>query len=249
MENTRKTALITGAGRGIGRAIAVAFYEAGYNVVIGFAGNEAAATETKKLCEEKGKLGEIALVKGDVSLSEIADKLIETAMSFTGKVEVLVNNAGITRDNLLLKMSEEDFDQVIAANLKGTYLLCQKVTKPMMRQKFGRIINISSVVGVHGNAGQVNYSASKAGIIGLTKSVAKELASRNVTANAIAPGMIATEMTEVLSDKVKEQINASIPAKRMGTPEDIANAVLFLADERSGYITGQVLGVDGGMGM
>ncbi len=241
--------MVTGAGRGIGRAVAVAFYRAGYNVVIGYAGNDEAANETMRLCEADGRLGEIALVKGDVSLAETADRLAEAAMSFTGRVDVLVNNAGITRDNLLLKMSEEDFDAVVAVNLKAAFLLCKKVTRPMMKQRFGRIINVSSVVGVHGNAGQANYAATKAGIIGLTKSLAKELASRNITANAIAPGMIETDMTAVLSDKAREEIYAGIPAKRMGTPEDVANAVLFLADERSGYVTGQVLGVDGGMGM
>ncbi|MCR5272276.1 MAG: 3-oxoacyl-[acyl-carrier-protein] reductase [Lachnospiraceae bacterium] len=264
MENNRKTALITGAGRGIGRAIAIAFCKKGYNVVIGYAGNDEAANETKRLCEEAVKLcachekekvddvqGEqhIALVKGDVSLGETAEKLTECALSFNGRIDVLVNNAGITRDTLLARMSEEDFDNVINTNLRGAFLLSKSVTKPMMKQRFGRIINISSVVGVHGNAGQVNYSASKAGLIGMTKSIAKELASRNITANAIAPGMIATDMTEAMTDKAKEAINASIPAKRMGTPEDVANAVLFLADENSGYITGQVLGIDGGMGM
>ncbi|MCR5545439.1 MAG: 3-oxoacyl-[acyl-carrier-protein] reductase [Lachnospiraceae bacterium] len=249
MENNRKTAIVTGAGRGIGRAIAISFYKAGYNVVVGFAGNEEAAKQTKELCEECGPLGEVVLVKGNVADAETADCLLDAALSFNGRVDVVVNNAGITRDNLLARMTEDDFNQVIDANLKGTFFLCQKVTKPMMKQRYGRIINISSVVGVHGNAGQVNYSASKAGIIGLTKSIAKELASRNITANAIAPGMIETDMTKVLGDKVKESINSSIPAKRMGTPEDIANAVMFLADENSSYITGQVLGVDGGMGM
>ncbi len=249
MDDNRKTAVVTGAGRGIGRAIAVSFYRAGYHVVIGYAGNDEAANETKRLCEENGHLGDTALVKGDVSLADTADRLVEAGLSFTGRIEVLVNNAGITKDNLLLKMSEEEFDAVVEVNLKGAFLLCKRVTRPMMKQRFGRIINISSVVGVHGNAGQVNYAASKAGIIGLTKSLAKELASRNVTANAVAPGMIETDMTAVLSDQAREGIYASIPAKRMGTPEDVANAVLFLADEKSGYITGQVIGVDGGMGM
>ncbi len=249
MENERRTVLITGAGRGIGRAIAVSFYRAGYHVVIGYAGNEEAAEETKRLCEAEGHLGGIALVKGDVSREETADSLIEAALSFTGRIDVLVNNAGITKDNLLLKMTEEEFDAVVSVNLKGVFWLCKKVTRPMMKQRYGRIINISSVVGVHGNAGQINYAAAKAGIIGLTKSMAKELASRSITANAVAPGMIETDMTAVLSDQAKEGIYASIPAKRMGRPEDVANAVLFLADEKSSYITGQVLGVDGGMGM
>ena len=249
MENNRKTVLITGGGRGIGREIAITFYRNGYNVVIGYAGNDEAAAETERKCREEGNLGEIILVKGDVAKAETADKLIEASLAINGKLEVLINNAGITRDNLLARMSDEDFDKVIAANLRGSFLLCQRVTKPMMKQRFGRIISISSVVGVHGNAGQVNYAASKAGLIGMTKSIAKELASRNITANAIAPGMIETDMTDILSDAVKTQINSTIPAKRMGTPADIANAALFLADEKSGYITGQVLGVDGGMGM
>ena len=250
MDNTnRKTIIVTGGGRGIGREIAVAFSNAGYNVVIGYAGNDDAANETYKLCCMADNHGEISLVKGDVSLEETCDKIVEAALSFNGKVEALVNNAGITRDNLMVRMSSEDFDKVINTNLKGAFLMAQKVTKPMMKQRYGRIINISSVVGIHGNAGQVNYSASKAGLIGMTKSIAKELASRNITVNAIAPGMIETDMTQVLNDSVKEKINSQIPAKRMGTPADIANAALFLADEKSSYITGQVLLVDGGMGM
>ena len=249
MDNQRKTVIVTGGGRGIGRAVAISFYRAGYNVVIGFAGNESAAKETVSLCKAEGILGEVALVQGDISLEETSNRLVETALSFTGKIDVVVNNAGITRDNLLVRMTEEEFSAVIATNLKGTFFLCQKVTRPMMKQRFGRIINISSVVGVHGNAGQVNYSASKAGVIGLTKSMAKELASRNITVNVVAPGMIETDMTGILNEKTKEAIFASIPAKRMGSAFDVAHAVLFFAEEKSGYITGQVLGVDGGMGM
>ncbi|MCR5397101.1 MAG: 3-oxoacyl-[acyl-carrier-protein] reductase [Lachnospiraceae bacterium] len=249
MENQRKTVIVTGGGRGIGREIAISFYKAGYNVVIGYAGNEDTANETKKLCMEDGLLGELVLVKGDVSEEDTANQLLERALSFNGRIDVVVNNAGITRDNLLARMTEKEFMDVLDTNLKGTFLLCQKVTRPMMKQRFGRIINISSVVGVHGNSGQVNYSASKAGIIGLTKSMAKELASRNITVNAVAPGMIETDMTKILDEKSKEAILASIPAKRMGSPKDIAHTVLFLADVNSSYITGQVLGVDGGMGM
>ncbi len=249
MENTGKTAIVTGAGRGIGRAIAVSLCREGYNVVIGYAGNDEAAKETVDLCKQQNNEVQVVTVKGDVSEEETATKLVDAALEINGRVDVLVNNAGITKDTLLARMTADDFDRVIDVNLKGAFLLSQKVTKPMMKQRFGRIISISSVVGVHGNAGQVNYSASKAGLIGMTKSIAKELAARNITANAIAPGMIETDMTGVLSDKVKEEINASIPAKRMGTPEDIANAVLFLSDEKSSYITGQIIGVDGGMGM
>ncbi len=249
MSKAEKTAIVTGAGRGIGRAIAISLHKQGYNVVIGYAGNDEAAEETKRLCKDNDIEGEVVTVKGDISKEDTAMRLLEAALNMNGRVDVIVNNAGITKDNLLARMDEEDFDRVVDVNLKGAFLLSKAALRPMMKQRFGRIINISSVVGVHGNAGQANYSASKAGLIGMTKSIAKEIAARNITANAIAPGMIETDMTEVLSDKVKAEINASIPAKRMGTPEDIANAVLFLADEKSSYITGQVLSVDGGMGM
>jgi 3-oxoacyl-[acyl-carrier protein] reductase len=248
MENS-KTAVITGGARGIGRAIAIAFYNEGYNVVIGFAGNEEAARETERLCRENGDKGEILLFKGDISKEDIAQQLISDTVDKFGRIDVLVNNAGITRDNIMIRMSAAEFDDVISTNLRGAFLMSRYAAKPMMKQRFGRIISISSVVGVHGNAGQVNYAASKAGLIGMSKSIAKELASRGITANVIAPGMIETDMTNVLSDKAKETILSSIPAGRMGRPGDIANAALFLAREESGYITGQVLGVDGGMGM
>ncbi len=241
-----RTAIVTGGSRGIGRAIAIGFAKKGYNVVISYAGNEQAAAETEELCRENGAT-EVALFKGNVSDEASCEELVKTVMEKYGQVDVLVNNAGITRDGLLARMSADDFDSVIATNLRGAFLMSKLVTKPMMKQRYGRIVNISSVVGVHGNAGQANYSASKAGLIGMTKSAAKELASRNITVNAVAPGMIATDMTAVLTDAQKDNIKASIPAKRMGEPEDIANAVLFLADEKSGYITGQVLGVDGGL--
>lgn len=249
MVDGKKTAIVTGAGRGIGRAIAVSLCKAGYDVVAGYAGNEEAAKETKSLCEQVNGLSKIVLVKGDISLEKTAALLVEKAIELNGRIDVLVNNAGITRDNLLARMSEQEFDDVIDTNLKGAFLLCKSSAKIMMKQRFGRIINISSVVGVHGNAGQSNYSASKAGIIGLTKSIAKELAVRNITANVIAPGMIETDMTDALNEKVKQNIYETIPAKRVGKPEDIANAVMFLADEKSSYVTGQVIGVDGGMGM
>ena len=190
---------------------------------------------------------DVVLFKGDVSEEASCEELVKTVMDKYGQVDALVNNAGITRDGLVARMSADDFDSVISTNLRGAFLMSKLVTKPMMKQRYGRIVNISSVVGVHGNAGQANYSASKAGLIGMTKSIAKELASRNITVNAVAPGMIATDMTAVLTDAQKDNINSSIPAKRMGEPEDVANAVLFLADEKSSYITGQVLEVSGGL--
>lgn len=245
--NIVRTALITGAGRGIGRATAIAMAEKGYNVVINYAGNETAAADTAAECEKAG--AETLAVRADVSKKEEVELLFNRAAETFGRIDVLVNNAGITRDNLLLRMPEEDFDAVIATNLKGTYLCMQAAFKYMMKQRYGRIINISSVVGVHGNAGQVNYSASKAGIIGMTKSAAKEFASRKITVNAVAPGFIETDMSAVLSDKVKDSIMAGIPLACFGKAEDVASAVVFLASEEAYYITGQVLGVDGGMGM
>ena len=245
----RQCAIITGAGRGIGRAIAVKLYENGMNVIINYANNDEAAKETERLCKETGAGGEVLLVKGDVSKPDDAGKIAYAAVSKFGRVDVLVNNAGITRDGLLLRMSEEDFDRVLDTNLKGAFFLTKEVVKPMMKKRYGRIINISSIVGVHGNAGQANYAASKAGLIGLTKSVAKELAGRNITSNAVAPGMIATEMTEVLDEKLKDKMKSEIPLGRMGSPEDIADAVAFLADKKSSYITGQVLVVDGGLAL
>ena len=242
-----KTVIVTGGSRGIGRAIATTFSKKNYNVVINYAGNDAAAKETEESCRQAGA-EDVLLFKGDISDEKTAEEIVAKALEKYGQIDVLVNNAGITRDNLIARMSSEDFDSVIATNLRGAFLMTKYVTKPMMKKRYGRIVNISSVVGVHGNAGQANYSASKAGLIGMTKSTAKELASRNITVNAVAPGMIATDMTDALSDAQKEAINSQIPAKRMGEPEDIANAVAFLADENSSYITGQVIGIDGGMG-
>ncbi len=242
-----KTVIVTGGSRGIGRAIATTFSKKNYNVVINYAGNDAAAKETEESCRQAGA-EDVLLFKGDISDEKTAEEIVTKALEKYGQIDVLVNNAGITRDNLIARMSSEDFDSVIATNLRGAFLMTKYVTKPMMKKRYGRIVNISSVVGVHGNAGQANYSASKAGLIGMTKSTAKELASRNITVNAVAPGMIATDMTDALSDAQKEAINSQIPAKRMGEPEDIANAVAFLADENSSYITGQVIGIDGGMG-
>ncbi|WP_035773366.1 3-oxoacyl-[acyl-carrier-protein] reductase [Butyrivibrio sp. VCD2006] len=243
-----KTVIITGGSRGIGRAIATSFSEKKYNVVISYAGNDTAAKEAEELCRQAGAL-DVLLFKGDVSDEKNAEELVGKTLEKYGQIDVLINNAGITRDNLLARMSAEDFDSVIATNLRGAFLMTKYVTKPMMKKRYGRIVNISSVVGVHGNPGQANYCASKAGLIGMTKSAAKELASRNITVNAVAPGMIATEMTAVLSDEQKSAINSQIPAKRMGEASDVANAVTFLADENSSYITGQVIGIDGGMGI
>ncbi|WP_026507143.1 3-oxoacyl-[acyl-carrier-protein] reductase [Butyrivibrio sp. MC2013] len=243
----KASAIVTGAGRGIGRAIAVALAKKGYNLVLGYAGNDAAAKETMEECQKAGGDIEVMLVKGDIGLEKTADDLLNAALSINGRVDVLVNNAGITRDKLLAAMSADDFDAVYNTNLKGAFMMMQKVTRPMMKQKSGRIINMSSIVGICGNAGQANYAASKAGIIGLTKSAAKELASRNITVNAVAPGMIETDMTAVLPEEARNRILSSIPMKRMGTPEDVAGLVTFLAGPDSSYITGQVIGIDGGM--
>lgn len=252
MSETKRCALITGGSRGIGRAIAVSMAGEGYDLVIGYAGNSAKADETRELCfnaaSANGKEIRVISVQADVATQEGAKALVEAAMNEFGRIDVLVNNAGITRDGLLMRMSTEDFDDVIATNLKGAFLMTREVARPMMKQRYGRIINLSSIVGLHGNAGQVNYSASKAGLIGLTKSTAKELASRNITCNAIAPGFIGTDMTKEMTDAAKEATFATIPMKKAGEPSDIANAALFLASEKSSYITGQVLGVDGGMG-
>lgn len=242
-----KVALITGAARGIGKAIAKKFAENGYNVVINYV---SAKTDIKTLTKEFEDLGvKVLLAKADVSNKEEAEGLVNQTIEKFGKIDVLVNNAGITKDNLLMRMSEEDFEKVLDINLKGTFLITKFATKYMMKKRCGSIVNLASVVGVAGNAGQCNYSASKAGVIGFTKSIAKELASRNIRANAVAPGFIKTDMTDVLSDNVKENINSQIPLKRMGTAEEVAKLVYFLGTEESSYITGQVINVDGGMVM
>lgn len=242
-----KVALITGAARGIGKAIAKKFAENGYNVVINYV---SAKTDIKTLTKEFEDLGvKVLLVKADVSNKEEAEGLVNQTIEKFGKIDVLVNNAGITKDNLLMRMSEEDFEKVLDINLKGTFLITKFATKYMMKKRCGSIVNLASVVGVAGNAGQCNYSASKAGVIGFTKSIAKELASRNIRANAVAPGFIKTDMTDVLSDNVKENINSQIPLKRMGTAEEVAKLVYFLGTAESSYITGQIINVDGGMVM
>jgi 3-oxoacyl-[acyl-carrier-protein] reductase len=242
-----KVALVTGGSRGIGRAIAVALAREGAKLAINFAGNEKAAEETKALVEQAGS--EAILLKADVSDKDADAALIDTVIKTYGKIDILVNNAGITRDNLMLRMKEDDFDAVIDTNLRSVFYLTKAAAKSMMKKRTGRIINMSSVVGLTGNAGQVNYAAAKAGVLGITKSAAKELASRGITVNAVAPGFIETDMTDVLSDTVKESLLHEIPLKRMGEPKDVANAVLFLASDQSAYITGQVIHVDGGLVM
>lgn len=241
----RKVAIITGASRGIGRAAAIRLARMGMDIVFTYNSGVSAAEDTKALCVAEG--AKVLAVQADVSKSENCDQLIEQAMEFGGRIDVLVNNAGITRDALAIRMTDEQFDQVIDTNLKGAFYMMRAVSKQMMKQRSGRIINISSVVGVMGNAGQMNYAASKAGVIGMTKTLARELASRKVTVNAIAPGMIETDMTGAMTDKAKEAMKATIPLGEMGKPEDIAGAIEFLASEASRYITGQVLCVDGGM--
>lgn len=238
-------AIVTGASRGIGRAIALELAANGMNIVVNYSGNEEAALETVKLCKEAGV--DAVAIKANVASMEECKALVDEAVNAFGTIDVLVNNAGITKDKLIISMSEEDFDAVIDTNLKGTFNMCKLVSKIMIKQRSGRIVNMSSVVGVSGNAGQVNYSASKAGVIGITKSLAKEVASRGVTVNAIAPGMIETDMTAKLSDSVKEAMVQSIPLQRAGQASEVAKAVAFLASSDSSYITGQIICVDGGM--
>ena len=243
----RKVVLVTGGSRGIGKEVAEIYAENGYDVVINYVSDRTDVEKIKKEFEEKKV--KCLLIKADVSNSEDVEKMIEEAIKEFGKIDVLVNNAGITRDTLLMRMSEEDFDKVIEINLKGTYLVTKQVTKYMMKKRQGSIINLASVVGVVGNAGQANYAASKAGIIGFTKSIAKELASRNIRVNVVAPGFIETDMTNILKDEVKENIGNQIPLKRMGTAREVAEVIYFLGTDKSSYITGQVINIDGGMVM
>ncbi len=240
-----KVALITGATRGIGRQIALTLAQEGYDIAINYRTENDELEETKKIIEERNV--KCLAVQGDVSNYDDCERFVKEVIDKFGTIDVLVNNAGITKDTLLMRMKKEDFEQVIDVNLVGTFNVTKNVVTYMMKARTGRIINISSVVGIAGNAGQANYSASKAGIIGFTKSLAKELASRNILVNAVAPGFIETSMTDVLKDEIKEEIAKSIPLKRMGTTEDVAKVVKFLASEDSSYITGQVIHVDGGM--
>ena len=243
----KKTVFVTGASRGIGKEVALKYAENGYDVIINYVSDKTDVEALEKEFKEKG--ADALILKADVSNPEEVQNVVDKAIEKFGKIDVLVNNAGITRDNLLMRMTEEEFDKVLEINLKGTFLVTKAVTKYMMKKRSGSIINLSSVVGVAGNAGQCNYSASKAGIIGFTKSIAKELASRNIRANAVAPGFIETDMTAVLSDSVKESIHNQIPLKRMGSAKEVAELIYFLGSEKSSYITGQVINVDGGMVM
>lgn len=242
-----RTAVITGSGRGIGKAIALKLAQMGANIVL----NSTPASDSAETAAEEFKAAgyKVIVVKGDVSNPEDAEMIINKAKETFGSVDILVNNAGITRDNLLIRMSGNEWDDVLDTNLKGAFLCTKAAAKIMIKQRRGKIINITSVVGVSGNAGQANYSASKAGLIGLTKTTARELASRGITCNAVAPGLIISDMTEVLPEKVKEGYLNNIPLGRFGTPEDVANVVGFLASDEANYITGQVIHIDGGMVM
>ncbi|EES51146.1 3-oxoacyl-[acyl-carrier-protein] reductase [Clostridium botulinum] len=242
-----KCAIITGAARGIGKAIALKLASLGANIVLNYRSSE---EEAKIVASEIEKMGvEVLTVKGDISKLEDVENIISEAKNKFGIIDIIVNNAGITKDTLILRMKEKDFDDVIDVNLKGVFNCLKSITPVMVKQRHGKIINISSVVGVAGNAGQVNYAASKAGVIGMTKSLAKELGARGINVNAVAPGFIETDMTSVLGEKVKEEVKKNIPLKRFGTPEDVAGVVAFLASENSNYVTGQVINIDGGMVM
>lgn len=242
-----KCAVVTGAAKGIGKAIALKLARSGVNIVLNYRSSEDKAIETEKEILSLGV--EVLRVKGDISKPNDVENLIDSAKKKFGKIDIMVNNAGITKDTLLLRMKEEDFDSVINVNLKGVFNCLKAITPVMVKQKEGKIINLSSVVGLVGNAGQVNYAASKAGVIGMTKSLAKEIGSRGITVNAVAPGFIETDMTNVLGDKFKEEAKKSIPLKRLGKAEDVAEVVAFLASDSANYITGQVIHVDGGMVM
>lgn len=241
-----KVALVTGSGRGIGRATAIRLAREGAAVAVNFKASRESATETLRLIGEAGAKG--ALVQGDVSVPEEADRVVKEALGLGGgKLDIVVNNAGITRDNLLVRMTLEEWDAVLDLNLRGAFLVTKAALRPMMRQRGGRIVNIASIAGLTGNAGQANYSAAKAGLIAFTRTVAREMASRNITANAVAPGFIPTELTAPLPQSVKDAILAQVPLGRFGTPEDVAAAVAFLVSDDAAYITGQVLVVDGGI--
>ena len=242
-----RVALVTGGGRGIGRAVAVRLANEGANVAVSYRSNDSAAEEVAEEVKAAGARCEI--FKGDVASPEDVDALFEGVGEALGPVEILVNNAGLTRDNLMMRMKESEFDEVLGTNLKGTYLCTRAALRPMIRARWGRVINVSSVVGLVGNAGQANYAASKAGIIGFTKSVAREVAQRGITANVVAPGYVETELTGSLPEKVKDQIKDQVPAGRFGEAGEVAEVVAFLAGEGAGYVTGQTVAVDGGMTM
>ena len=246
-QNSRPAALVTGGGRGIGRAICLELAKAGFDVCINYAASSAAAEQTAEECKAFGV--QAVALQADVTNPAECQTLVDTAAKTFGRLDVLVNNAGVNADKLILRMQEADFDKVINTNLKGAFFCSKAACKLMMRQRYGRIINLSSVVGLHGNAGQSNYAASKAGLIGLTKSLAKEFAARGVTVNAVAPGFIETDMTAAMPEAAKTAALAAVPAGRIGAPAEVAHAVAFLASEEAAYITGQVLCVDGGMGM
>ena len=247
MNLTGKVALVTGASRGIGQATAIDLAEAGADIVVNFIGNEAVAQETVDAIEALGR--KAIKIKADVGNADEVQAMVDEAVAAFGHIDILVNNAGITRDGLLIRMKDSDWDDVLNINLKGVYLVTKAVAKLMVKQRAGRIINMTSVSGVTGNVGQANYAAAKAGVIGFTKTCAKELAARGITVNAVAPGFIETAMTDVLPEKIKEGIAATVPFGRMGQPEEIASVVTFLASDFASYITGQVLNVDGGMVM
>lgn len=247
MNLTGKVALVTGASRGIGQATAIELAKAGADIVVNFIGNEAVAQETVEAIEALGR--KVIKIKADVGNAEEVQAMVDEAVATFGHIDILVNNAGITRDGLLIRMKDSDWDDVLNINLKGVYLVSKAVAKIMVKQRSGRIINMTSVSGVTGNVGQANYAAAKAGVIGFTKTCAKELAARGITVNAVAPGFIETAMTDVLPEKIKEGIAATVPFGRMGQPEEIASVVTFLASDFASYITGQVLNVDGGMVM
>ncbi len=242
-----KVAIVTGASRGIGREIALTLAESGANVIVNYMGNTEKAEEVVEQIKQMGR--EALAVQANVADSKQVEELIKTAVSQFGRVDILVNNAGITRDNIIMRMKEEEWDQVIDTNLKSVFLLSKGISRQMMKQRSGRIINISSVVGILGNPGQANYVAAKAGVIGLTKTLAKELSARGITVNAVAPGFIDTDMTAGLSEEVAKQLMEQIPLARLGTPKDVAKVVTFLASDDASYMTGQVLHVDGGMVM
>lgn len=246
-ETPRRAALVTGGARGIGRAACLALAAEGMDIAVNYAGSAAAAEQTAADCRALGV--QAVVLQADVRRPEACKQLIEDAAAAFGRLDVLVNNAGVTADKLLLQMTEADFDAVIETNLKGAFFCTKAAARLMMRQRYGRIISVSSVVGLHGNAGQANYAASKAGLIGLMKSVAKEYASRGVTANTVAPGFITTDMTAAMPEAARAAANAAIPMGKPGHPEDVAAAIAFLAGESAGYITGQLLCIDGGMGM